>query len=265
MKKRVISAAVFIAIAGTMVLASSVTRVLLFVICSLLSCWEMKKALSKLELKVQIWAPFAICVVCTYLIISNRAGYAFPVFMIILVALFAQMIMGHSLGVKDVMATLAVCAYPASPLMLLAYIANSELLWAAVLLNSILPAVISDTFALFGGMLFGKHKLAPTISPKKTVEGLISGVIMGTLSGFAVHGILSAFDMCVIPLWAEIIASFLAALAGALGDLAASAFKRESGIKDYSNLIPGHGGMLDRIDSELFAMPVVYMLYALFV
>ena len=265
MKQRVISAAVFIAIMLSCVLICAETRILFFIAASLLACREMKNALAKLDLNVVAWPLYAMCTVCSVLIFLGKAGYAFPAFLVLMVALFAQMILGGKITVKDVLATLAVCAYPLSPLMLIVYISSHELIWAAVLLNAILPAIISDTFALFGGKRFGKHKLAPHISPKKTVEGLICGIIMGTVSGFGVYGILIAFDKNVIPLWAILIGSLLAALSGALGDLAASSVKREAGIKDYSNLIPGHGGMLDRVDSALFAIPVVYMLYALFV
>ena len=182
-----------------------------------------------------------------------------------MIALFGQMILGGKISVKDVLSTLAVCAYPVSPLLLMVYISVNDAIWAAVFLNSIVPAIVSDTFALFGGRRFGKRKLSPHISPHKTVEGLLCGLACGTLSGFAVYGILHAFGRGVIPMWAVIVAALASALAGALGDLAASSVKRAAQIKDYSHLIPGHGGMLDRVDSALFAIPVCYMIYALFV
>ena len=126
-------------------------------------------------------------------------------------------------------------------------------------------AFLSDTGAYFAGRAFGKHKLAPIISPNKTVEGLICGLAAALLSGIAVHYILVAFSASLIPLWAEILTAFVAAVAGAFGDLAASSVKREAGIKDYSNLIPGHGGMLDRADSTLFSIPACFMVYAFFI
>lgn len=265
MKQRVISAAILIVLMAGMIILTSESRLLFFLAATVLCCWEMKRALEKLDYHVMIGYVYAACLECTLLIYFDKVGYAFPVFMVLLVAAFSHMLMSKHYRVKDVFATLAVCAYPMSPLLIVVYAVANERLWAALLLNSLVPTILSDTFALFGGKAFGKHKLAPTISPKKTVEGLICGVLCGTASGLLVHVILKALDMGLIPLWAEVIAAFLASVAGALGDLAASSVKRAAGIKDYSNLIPGHGGMLDRADSALFAIPVVYMLYSLFI
>lgn len=265
MKQRVISAVICIAITLAMILLSTWTRIIFFILLSILACREMKDALAKLEYHVVEWPLYAVSIGCSAFIAIEKSGYAFPAFLLIMLLLFTQLILLKNITVKDVLATFAVCAYPLSPLMIITFIAKSDLLWAAVLLNAIMPTVVADTFALFGGKRYGKHKLCPDISPKKTVEGLICGVAMGTVSGFAVYGILKLVGRSVIPLWAVLIASLLACLTGALGDLAASTIKREAGIKDYSNLIPGHGGILDRIDSSLFSLPAVYLLYALFV
>jgi phosphatidate cytidylyltransferase len=122
-----------------------------------------------------------------------------------------------------------------------------------------LTAFGTDIMAYFTGYALGKHKLAPKISPKKTIEGSIGG-ILGSVIFCAVFGYF------VIPrLLAHCIV--LGALGGILsqfGDLTASIFKRKMGIKDYGNLIPGHGGILDRFDSVLFTAPMVYY-YIIFI
>ncbi len=117
-----------------------------------------------------------------------------------------------------------------------------------------ISALGSDTFAYFSGYLFGKHKLCPDISPKKTKEGAVGGILGSMLlSGLFVYYLIN-------PDWLihGLVLGFLGSIAGQMGDLVASMFKRRLGIKDYGNLIPGHGGVLDRIDSILFTAPVVY-------
>jgi phosphatidate cytidylyltransferase len=110
-----------------------------------------------------------------------------------------------------------------------------------------------DAAAYYGGRMMGKHPLAPAISPKKTVEGAFAGLI-----GSVVAGVLFGSALTDISSGALVGASLLAGAAGQVGDLAESAFKRSAGVKDSSGLLPGHGGMLDRIDSVLFAAPVLY-------
>ena len=118
----------------------------------------------------------------------------------------------------------------------------------------------NDTFAYFTGVLFGKHKMAPKLSPKKSVEGAVGGVtgatLLGIIYGFIISGRMSG--IFVHPVWTFAIASFIGALLSIIGDLAASAIKRNYDIKDYGKLIPGHGGIMDRFDSVIFTAPAVY-------
>ncbi len=117
----------------------------------------------------------------------------------------------------------------------------------------LLTAFGSDIFAYFGGYLFGKHKLCPKLSPKKTVEGAVCGVI-----GSALISTLFGFLFARQYLIHFVIIGILASPVSMLGDLTASAYKRKMGIKDYGDLIPGHGGIMDRFDSVLFTAPFVY-------
>ena len=121
-------------------------------------------------------------------------------------------------------------------------------------------AWITDTFAYFSGMLLGKHKLIPEVSPKKTVEGLIGGVVGSAVINIIALLICNAvcYKPFPIPVWLMIIVSIAVPLVGTLGDLTASAIKRSYGIKDFGNLIPGHGGIMDRMDSISFVAPFVY-------
>lgn len=111
-----------------------------------------------------------------------------------------------------------------------------------------------DTCAYCVGMLIGKHKMAPILSPKKSVEGAVGGVVgaalLGVIYAAATQG----------PMLEYAVICAVGALISMVGDLAASAIKRNQGIKDYGKLIPGHGGILDRFDSVIFTAPVIYFL-----
>jgi phosphatidate cytidylyltransferase len=113
-----------------------------------------------------------------------------------------------------------------------------------------------DSAAYFGGRTFGRHLLAPRVSPKKTVEGAIAGLL-----GSVIGGTLIGLWRLGGP-WSALLAiTALTAIAGQIGDLAESALKRSAGVKDSSSILPGHGGILDRLDSLLFAAPVFFWLF----
>ena len=116
-----------------------------------------------------------------------------------------------------------------------------------------------DTSAYCVGMLLGKHKLAPVLSPKKSVEGAVGGVAGAALLGFLFATVFGGkMTELMYPRLACTLACAIAAVISQIGDLAASAIKRNHDIKDYGNLIPGHGGILDRFDSMLFTAPAIF-------
>lgn len=122
-------------------------------------------------------------------------------------------------------------------------------------------AIVTDTFAYFTGMLFGKHKLAPDISPKKTVEGAVGGVVFCT-AAVAVFGYLVQNNYHLnIKLYLYIILGFVLSVLAQLGDLTASKVKRKFGIKDYGKIMGPHGGAIDRLDSILFVAPAALAFY----
>ena len=130
-----------------------------------------------------------------------------------------------------------------------------------------LPLAISfgsDTFALFAGMACGKHKLAPHVSPKKTIEGGVGGLLGGVIGMLLLHAIGTwALGESFLS-WGQILAlGLLGSVIDQIGDLSFSVIKREFGVKDYGKLLPGHGGVLDRFDSVTFVAPFAYLLAAL--
>ncbi|GAB4339773.1 MAG: phosphatidate cytidylyltransferase [Calditrichia bacterium] len=114
-----------------------------------------------------------------------------------------------------------------------------------------------DTFAYFGGLKFGKHKLAPNTSPNKTIEG----AVFGFLGGVLVFAFLGKYWLPYLPTYLLLVSGFLVGTAGQLGDLIESRFKRDAGVKDTSTLLPGHGGFYDRFDSLIFISPFLYLLF----
>ena len=118
-----------------------------------------------------------------------------------------------------------------------------------------LTVIVSDTAQYYTGRLFGRRPLAPTISPKKTIEGAIGGFLFGTIL-LAVAG---RWWLPAVPLAIRVALGATIVVLGIVGDLFESMLKRSAGVKDSSTLIPGHGGVLDRIDALLFAAPVYYI------
>jgi phosphatidate cytidylyltransferase len=115
---------------------------------------------------------------------------------------------------------------------------------------------VSDTAAFLIGRRFGRHKLAPNISPSKTWEGTIGGIASAILISFLFFTP-TVFQLPLAP-WSAILLATFASIMGQVGDLVESLFKRNLGVKDSGNLMAGHGGVLDRIDSLIFAGTVVY-------
>ena len=112
-----------------------------------------------------------------------------------------------------------------------------------------------DSGAYFVGRAWGRRKLAPALSPNKTWEGVLGGIVVAMLGVLLLHAI---YGFTLAPWWLLLLAAVLGSIAGVMGDLVESAFKRFSGVKDSGALLPGHGGILDRVDALLFAAPVVW-------
>lgn len=193
----------------------------------------------------------AIVLYAGYLILGNVPDF---LGVWIVVAIMASLVYGWDIknrGTSDAIATLTGIVYIVLFPYFIVLIDGTkyrQLTWLVLI-----AAFGADIMAYFTGMAIGKHKMAPNLSPKKTVEGAVGGLIGSALFS-------ALFGYFVMP---EIVVkcAIIGAIGGAVsmaGDLTASAFKRQMGIKDYGNLIPGHGGILDRFDSVLFVAPFVY-------
>jgi phosphatidate cytidylyltransferase len=160
-------------------------------------------------------------------------------------------------GDRDAVAAAAAgvfpCLYLGLPLGALVAIAETE--GRAALLLLLLTVFTSDTAQYYSGRAFGRHRLAPAVSPKKTLEGAVGGLVCGTL----VLTLVGRWWLPAVPAALRGATGVAVVALGIAGDLFESMLKRSAGVKDSSTLIPGHGGMLDRIDALLFAAPVYYV------
>jgi phosphatidate cytidylyltransferase len=161
--------------------------------------------------------------------------------------------------VRDVAASLMIIAYV--PLLgSFSVLMLAGELGAARIVAFVLIVAMSDTGGLIAGVLFGKHPMAPTISPKKSWEGLVGSLIFGVAAGVG-----TAIFGLKVPFWVGIVLGVALVAVGTCGDLIESMIKRDLGIKDMSSFLPGHGGVMDRLDSLLFAAPVAWLIMYLLV
>ena len=205
---------------------------------------------------------YFFCII--YYLLLNRIdyGYSFILMIIFMLVLFIYLtIFNTTTNIFHVMTTFFGFIYVAVLLSFIYLVRELEFGFYYVWLIFICSWGC-DTMAYFTGVFFGKHKLVPNLSYKKTVEGAIGG-ILGSIIITLIYMSLVLKSLNVdnqIILYKFLGISFIATLFSQFGDLSASSIKRYSNIKDYSNLLPGHGGVLDRFDSVLFSAPVVYIL-----
>ena len=257
MKQRVLSAVVLLAITLTSVLASEVSRVLFFAAAGILCCYEYSRAVEKLGVYCAAWVMYTYIAAQAVLTLFHL-GHLYYIACMglgVYLAMFSGILHKKVQG-KGAIYTVAGLAYPGFLFGLLMMIGVGEI-WQETLLLATAATLVCDSFALFGGMAFGKHKLAPSVSPKKTWEGAVSGALSSLVVGLMIY-LLPIFPDLSLPLC--LLTCLLSSTMGQIGDLAESLLKRMIGVKDFSNLIPGHGGMFDRADSLLFSIPTAYII-----
>ena len=172
----------------------------------------------------------------------------------VIVAMIWRMPQGSAGYARDVAASLSIIAYvPLLASFAVLMIAADQ--GAARIVAFVLVVTMSDTGGLIAGVLFGKHPMAPQISPKKSWEGLGGSLVFGIAAGVgtAILGLNVAF-------WVGILLGVALVAIGTCGDFIESMIKRDLGIKDMSSFLPGHGGVMDRLDSLLFAAPVAWLI-----
>ena len=263
LKTRVISAVVLISITLACVFLSPVTRVIFFAAAGILCAYELSRNLEKLEVGCAAGVMYVYLAAQAVLTLIDRfTGVEIGLFWYMVLfacavyfALFAGILRKDVSG-KGALGTVFGLAYPCFQFSMIMVICVSDI-WLQTLAVACLSTWVCDSFALFGGKRFGKHKIAPSVSPNKTVEGCICGAISSVVTGVIVYYLSQLW--LPIPFWLCVVTALLASTMGQIVDLAESLVKRMIGVKDFSNLIPGHGGMFDRADSLLFSIPTAYL------
>ncbi len=279
MKQRVISA--FIGLCVLAVVVVFLDTILLNICVSLISVlavYEVLAAAKYIHHKELRFACFALAVYIPFLATPFMAKVPQLIFYMFAIVLFAVLLIKHNkIRIEEIgFAFLISVGIPLS-FANVVFIRDNHTIPLALLyiLVGLGSAWWSDTSAFFAGRAFGKHKLAPNISPKKTVEGAIGGVC-----GAVVGNLLVAFLLVYLTrvpalssyfggtlnvfYWRIALLSPILSVASIFGDLSASMIKRQFGVKDYGSIMPGHGGIMDRFDSVLFVLPLVALLAKIF-
>ncbi len=262
MKQRVLSAVIALPVVIGAIYFGGIYLLSLVGLAACVGIFEFNRAFGYREKKLLPAMTMLGAVIYTVLIYSNEHEKAQAVFGLVLMTEFAVYVLLYPrLELKQVFANIVGFIY--IPYMLLhALLIRQELAHGKILIwLVIMIAFGSDSFAYFTGVSLGRHKLAPILSPKKTIEGAVGGIFGSMLIcvGYGMfmewQGYLKLTGVAYLCL---MILGILGSLFSQIGDLVGSAIKRETGIKDFGNLIPGHGGILDRLDSILFVAPFVY-------
>lgn len=241
-------------------------------VCCLIALWEIFKCIGVKSL----WVTIPTYLVAAFLILSFRffremysfgtdafiVRIAIPCILFAALYLMGAMVFSRGkLPVESVTAAGFLSFYIVAAFLCILFLRDADR-GAYTYLLIFIGAWITDSFAYFTGMLFGKHKLIPEISPKKTVEGSIGGILFCGAS-FILYGVLighffeNAERMNLVALFAY---GVIVSVVSQIGDLSMSAVKRHYGIKDFGKIFPGHGGILDRFDSILAVSLVLFVL-----
>ena len=260
--KRLLSGMILILIALATIISGSYILFVTLLITSLIGVSELYRVTGVQQKGTYLLAGIGYLGVLSYyfLLLFNWEAYSMiDVIFILVIFMFVYVFAFPKYQAAQIMAAFFGVVYVA---VMLSYIYQTRNLENGAFLVWLIFICSwgCDTCAYCVGMLIGKHKMAPKLSPKKSIEGAIGGVLGAALIGAAYAAVIGTYLPGGSPIWEYALICAIGALISMVGDLAASAIKRNHEIKDYGTLIPGHGGILDRFDSVIFTAPIIYFL-----
>lgn len=248
MKTRIISAIIGFSLLLLLVLLGGTVLNIAILIVSLIGLYEFNRAVRNIEGMNPILSVNYVFTVCLFLLnYTDKVSINFLIFLYIIITL-SFLVFGKKHLFNDIPITILGGLYIPFFFYHMYLLNDSIYIWIVFI-----AAFATDTFAYFAGVFFGKHKLCPEISPKKTIEGSIGGIL-----GCVISIVIFSFIFKLDNILKMAILSIVVSIMSQVGDLTASRIKRTAGVKDYGDLMPGHGGVLDRFDSILFTTPIVY-------
>lgn len=250
LKSRVITAVIAAIIVASSILIGGIFFHLLIGVAILLVGEELMKCYGNKEFTISLLVIFALPLY-SYLVLVFKLSYI--LLLVVPIVILVIYVLDKKLVLKDVLFSFFHNSFVFAVAYSIFQIYNLNPLYIFFIA---LCTFGSDTGGFFAGKYFGKHKLAPILSPKKTIEGAIGGWILGAVSSI----LYAVFVLNQVHI-RFILASLLLPVFSQVGDLVFSKFKRELGLKDFSNLLPGHGGILDRIDSLSFSLIIFLFLF----
>ncbi|MFK7756736.1 MAG: phosphatidate cytidylyltransferase [Flavobacteriales bacterium] len=259
--QRALTGAVFLVVMISAIMYGSLTCFWLFAAIVVVGNWEyykLQKSMSNFKKIIGLLLTFVIfTAVCSEYIYAIPALYSAAI--IAFISMACSVFISDRTNLSDWAHSVFGQVYVTMPFVMLYVLAVSNYYYEyQIILSFFILLWLSDTGAYLVGKYFGSHKMIPKVSPKKTWEGLAGGVGFALLGAFA----LQFFNFQMIPLpW--FVLALLVSLLGAVGDLFESQLKRNKGVKDSGNFMPGHGGILDRFDGVLLSVPVIFALVKL--
>lgn len=263
MVKRLVVGVALVGVFLVLLLSGLIVKGVFVTFAAVISVYEMGAAFKNKGYNLFLAPAYCFAALICPLLYLYGESYSVPLWLFAVLFTIAARVFIKERSMEEFLLSLTVLVYPLPFYALLFILCMAEQSMLLILCAFACP-LLGDSLAYFIGTLFGKHKLCPNISPKKTVEGAVASLFGSVIAGVIIYilgpylnsgGSARLVTLCV--------AGLLCGVLGQLGDLFASAIKRYVGIKDFGKIFPGHGGIMDRLDSVLFCAPIIYAFFIL--